>query len=274
MGSLENKVAIVTGAAWGIGRGIAQLFAKEGAVVIIADIDDLTGGEVVAAICADGGQAQYLHTNVLQKDHVERLIDGSAQKHGRLDILVNNAFVHESANFPSFLTVTLESWERHFNFILTAAFVACQRAIPHIIRSGGGSIIAISSIQGLLASGHHTCYATCKAGLNMLMQQIAVEFGQNGVRANSICPGFIATERLQAALDAGPALADWADDHFQRSLYPMRNYGKPIDVAQAALYLASDAGRFITGQALVVDGGLTIQLQDAFAFRLRQELRR
>jgi len=271
MNTLENQVAIVTGAAWGIGRAIARLFAAEGARVVVADIDDQAGEEVAAGICRDGGTARFVHTDVLQAADLEGVVDQTAAEYGRLDILVNNAFVHESANFPSFLSVSLESWERHFRFILTAALLSCQRAIPHMARGGGGAILAVSSVQGLLASGQHTCYATCKAGLIMLMKQIAVEFGPQGIRANSICPALIATEHLQAAFDVGPALADWADGRYQSQLYPLRTYGEPVDVARAALYLASEAGRFITGQTLVVDGGLTIQLQDAFAFRLRRE---
>jgi NAD(P)-dependent dehydrogenase (short-subunit alcohol dehydrogenase family) len=219
-----------------------------------------------------GGEAKYLRTDVMKTSDLEHMIEYAVQEYGQLDILVNNAFVHDSANFPSFLSVTLDSWERHFRFILTAALISCQYAIPHMIKAGAGSIIAISSVQGLLASGQHTCYSTCKAGLNMLMKQIAIEFGPMGIRANSICPALIATEYLQDAFKQGPSLADWADGQFQSKLYPLRKYGEPVDVARAALYLASEAGRFVTGQTLILDGGLTTQLQDAFASRLRADL--
>lgn len=265
MARLAKKVAVITGGALGIGRATAKLFAREGARVVIADIDEDVATATVEEIVASGGEAKFIRTDVLCSEDLHKMVDFAVASYGRLDVLFNNAF--REGGDGAALDVTEESWEHHFRFILTAAFVASKLAIPHMAKLGGGSIISTSSIHGILPSDHRVCYSTCKAGLIMLMKQLAVDYGPLGIRANAICPGFVVTEGMQKYLVADPWKAEW-----RSQLQPLKRLCQPEDVASVALFLASDESSMVTGQALVVDGGLTVQLQDFFAYRIRTML--
>lgn len=265
MTRLNNKVVVITGGALGIGKATAKLFAREGARVVIADIDTDAAAATIQEITASGGEARFIRTDVLRSDDLRQMIDFAVSSYGRLDVLFNNAF--GEGGDGSAIDVTEESWERHFRIILTAAFTASKLAIPHMAEAGGGSIISTSSIHGVLPSDQRVCYTTCKAGLMMLMKQLAVDYGPMGIRANAICPGFVSTEGMQKYLDADPWKVEW-----RSQIQALRRLCRPEDVANVALFLASDESSMITGQALVVDGGLTIQLQDFMAYRIRDML--
>lgn len=265
MARLSNKVALITGGALGIGKATAKLFAGEGAQVVIADVNKDAGTTTVQEITASGGEAKFIKIDVLHSEDLHYMVDFALSSYGRLDVLFNNAFLEGGDGAA--LDVTEEAWEHHLRFILTAAFIASKLAIPHMTKVGGGSIISTSSIHGVLPSDHRVCYSTCKAGLIMLMKQLAVDYGPMGIRANAICPGFVATEGMQKYLDADPWKVEW-----RSQLQPLRRLCQPEDVAKIALFLASDESSMMTGQALVVDGGLTIQLQDFLAYRMRAML--
>lgn len=265
MARLTNKVAVITGGALGIGKASAKLFAEEGARVVIADINEDAATTTVREIRASGSEAKFIKTDVLHAEDLQGMVDFAVSSYGRLDVLFNNAFL-ESGDGAA-LDVTEETWSYHLRFILTAAFIGSKLAIPHMAKVGGGSIISTSSIHGVLPSDHHVCYSTCKAGLIMLMKQLAVDYGPMGIRANAICPGFVATEGMQKYLDADPWKVEW-----RSQLQPLRHLCEPEDVAHVALFLASDESSMMTGQAIMVDGGLTTQLQDFLAYRIRAML--
>ncbi len=242
-----------------------MLFAREGARVVIADINEQAATEAVQEIEDARGQARFIKTDVLRSEDLQRMVSFAIDAYGRLDVLFNNAFLE--GDDGAALDVTEESWERHLRLIVTAAFNASKLAIPHMAEAGGGSIISTSSIHGVLPSNNRVCYSTSKASLIMLMKQLAVDYGPMGIRANAICPGFVATKGMQKYLDADPWKVEW-----RMQLQPLRHLCRPEDIANAALFLASDESKMITGQTLVVDGGLTSQLQDFFAYRVRTML--
>lgn len=257
---LAGKVAVVTGAAQGIGRQIALTFAREGAAVVIGDVKDEGGRSTVSEIAAAGGRASGRVCDVTRADEVRALIEAATSGHGRLDVLVNNAAAWRGGTV---VDMPAEDWELGRASILDAAYYGCKYAIPAMAASGGGSIISISSVHGLLAARRSAAYEAAKGGLILLMKQVACDFGPQGVRANCICPGLIVTEKSEPRFAADPAGA-----RLNAELYPLRRYGRPQDIANAALFLAGDESSFITGQAIVVDGGLTAQLQDDVGYRM------
>lgn len=257
---LAKKVAIITGGAQGIGKGTAKLFAQEGANVVIADIDDTKAEETVAEIRAAGGEAAFVHTDVEQEDDIRRMIAFAIERYGKLNALMNNAYWNKGGT-----VVELErpDWDKGINVMVRAIYLGSKYAIPHMIEAGGGSIINTASVHGLLAATRGAVYEAAKAAVINLSRQIAVDFGPQGIRCNAICPGWIITERGEAMLAQNP-------DAYDRNIqfYPVRRGGRPIDIAYGALYLASDESTFVTGTALVIDGGLTCWLQDSLGHHL------
>ena len=244
---LKGKSAIVTGSATGIGRATAMLFAKEGARVIVADVDE-SGRQVVEAIDGDGGEAVFVKADVSQAEDVERLVGTAVGTYGRLDVLVNNAAVYVGDG--SILTVADETWNRIISVNLKGTYLCSKFAIARMIETGGGTIVNLSSVNALMGLSL-TAYTASKGGVQALTRLLAVDFGPKGIRVNSICPGTIMTENSIAIYRGRPGLEESVT-----RMYPMGKMGTPNDVAECALYLASDAASFVTGASFVVDGGL------------------
>lgn len=252
---LAGKVAIVTGSTSGIGRETARQFALQGARVVVNGRRRELGESLVAEIKAAGGEAVYSDADMFESQAVRGLVRLAIATFGRLDVLMNNAYVPRHAKAAE---VTEEGWDSEMAILLKAPFIASQEAIPQMIRQGGGSIINTASVHGILASSGYFVYDTAKAGLINLTKNIAVDYGRYGIRANAICPGFIRVEGSAARLANDPDRERGA-----KIVYPIGRYGLPIDVALAAVYLASDESSFVTGASLMVDGGMTCQLQDS-----------
>ena len=251
MGRLEGKVAVVTGAADGIGRAIANGFAREGAHVWLGDIDDKKGKAAARALRDAGLKAEYLHCDVAEDRDIAKLIRSAARKGGRLDVLVNNAAI-AIGGMPVY-EMTDEQWNRLIAVNLTSVFRGCKYALPLMIAQKGGAIINMASAQGHIGLDGWTAYAGAKGAVMSMTRQMAVEFGPHNVRINSISPGTINTPmNVQVIADLG--------DHVARAwvkMHPIGRIGEPAEIAEAAIYLASDAAAFTTGIDLRVDGGLT-----------------
>lgn len=262
---LDGKVAVITGGAQGIGRGIAHRYAEEGARVVVADVKEERGQATTDELTAKGAQALFIHTDVTDAAQIQAMIDFAVERYGRLDVLVNNAYWNKGGTA---VELELEDWNKAMAAMVTASYLGAKHAVPHMERAGGGSIISISSVHGILAAARSVAYETAKGALILLVKQMAVDFGPLNVRVNAICPGLIVHEGQNTA---------WQQDPFQvgrRQMdYPLRRWGTPQDIANAALYLASDEASFVTGHALVVDGGMTVQLQDSHSQRVVEFLR-
>jgi NAD(P)-dependent dehydrogenase (short-subunit alcohol dehydrogenase family) len=252
MKRLDGKVAVVTGAADGIGHAIARAFAGEGANVFMGDIDDAKGEAAAAAIRAGGGHATYRHCDVAEDADIAGLIGAAVAEGGRLDVLVHNAAI-AIGGFPVH-EMTDEQWERLMTVNLTSVFRGCKHALPHMIAQGKGSIINMASAQGHIGLDGWTAYAGAKGAVMAMTRQMAVEFGPKGVRVNSISPGTIATP-----MNVG--VVAQLGEHIARAwvkMHPVGRIGEPEEVAEAAVYLASDLAGFTTGIDLRVDGGLCV----------------
>jgi len=254
---LEGKVAIVVGSTSGIGRTTAELFAQEGASVIVSGRREALGEEVVDGIREAGGTAHFVRTDVAHSDQVRALIASAVETYGRLDILINNSWQGWS---DTAVETDEEAWDTIMNSTVKAAFLGTKYAIPEMIRSGGGAIVNTSSVHGVLASRAFCAYDTAKAGMINLTRQTAVDYGPSNIRINAVCPGLILTERAMQYMKEHPAQMEQV-----KVIYPLQRAGSTLEVAKAILFLVSDDASFITGHALMVDGGLTIQLQDALA---------
>ncbi|MDB5562027.1 MAG: short-chain dehydrogenase/reductase [Hyphomicrobiales bacterium] len=252
MGRLDNKIAIVTGGADGIGHAISQAMAREGAKVFVSDIDDAKGSAFVETLRAAGLQAEYVHCDVAEEKDIANLVALAVEKTGRLDILVNNAAI-AIGGMPVY-EMTDEQWHRLITVNLTSVFRGCKYALPHMIAQKRGSIINMASAQGHIGLDGWTAYAGAKGAVMAMTRQMAVEFGPHNVRVNSISPGTINTPMNEKVIaDLGDAVARaWVKMH------PIGRIGNPEEVAEAAVYLASDAAGFTTGIDLRVDGGLCV----------------
>ena len=260
---LANKVAAITGAAQGIGRGIARMFAREGAAVVIGDIQDDKGAAVAAEIIEAGGRAAFIHTDVAVANDLERMVQTAVEQFGGLDILVNDAIWSKGGTA---VTLAEPDWDRAVAVGLKACYLGAKYAVPEMARRGGGSIINISSVHGLLAARNSLVYESVKGGLILMTKEMASDFGPQGIRVNAICPGMIVHEGHRH--DPASAQA-----RFAAEVYPVRRYGNPDDIAYGAVYLAAAESSFVSGHALVVDGGMTAQLQDDLAGRIAQYVR-
>ncbi|MDP1730473.1 MAG: SDR family oxidoreductase [Devosia sp.] len=252
MGRLEGKIAIVTGGADGIGHAISEAMSREGAHVFVSDINDAKGAAFVEYLRGAGRQADYVHCDVAEDRDIAALIATAVDKTGRLDILVNNAAI-AIGGMPVY-EMTDEQWHRLIAVNLTSVFRGCKYALPHMIRQKHGSIVNMASAQGHIGLDGWTAYAGAKGAVMAMTRQMAVEFGPHNVRINSISPGTINTPmNEQVIADLGQHVARaWVKMH------PIGRIGNPEEVAEAAVYLASDAAGFTTGIDLRVDGGLCV----------------
>lgn len=257
---LAGKVALITGSAQGIGKGCAKLFAREGAKVVVVDIDDEKGRQTVAEIREDGGEAAFVHADVEREAEVQNMIAFAVERYGRLNVLMNNAYWSKGGTV---VDLDCADWDKSVNVMVRAIYLGSKYAIPHLVEAGGGSIVNTASVHGYLAASHSAVYEASKAAVINLSRQIAVDFGPRGIRCNAICPGWIITERGEESLKSRPEVYEKAS-----RVYPVRRPGRPVDIAYGALYLASDESTFVTGTTLVIDGGLTCWLQDSLAHHL------
>ncbi len=258
MSSVQDKVAIVTGGGRGIGGATARRFAKEGAKVLIAEADLSAARENAERIKEAGGVAIGAQIDVSQSEQVRNMVELAVAEWGRLDIVVNNAFGHKGPD-GSALTIGDEALDYALTIMVKTLVWSARYAVPHMQKSGGGSIVNISSVHGLLMAPNTFAYEAGKSAVIGATKQMAIDFGPMGIRVNAICPGHIVTERMQERWKQNPT----GFAMFQEQ-YPVRRTGTPDDIANAVHFLCSDEASFITGHALVVDGGLTIQLQENY----------
>jgi len=247
---LEGKVAVVTGAARGIGRGCAEMLAREGARVVIGDVRDADGEAVAAAIRAAGGEALFQRTDVVEEDQCAVLVAAAVRAFGRLDILVNNVGWFPRATLEE---TTTALWEQVLNVNLRGAFYCCKYAVPHLRAVGGGSIVNIGSINGIQGLPNVVAYATAKGGLLALTRTLAGAYAAERIRVNYVIPGWVLSEG-EVALQTGRGVNE---DQLRRAgaALPLGRHQTPADTAYAVVYLASDESAQVTGTILHVDAG-------------------
>jgi NAD(P)-dependent dehydrogenase (short-subunit alcohol dehydrogenase family) len=253
---LRDKVALITGAASGIGLSCAQAFAREGAQVIVADRDETNGQAAADSVRQSGGRAIFLPVDVADQAAVEALLQNTMAQCGRLDVLVSNAGIgaRRLGDGPAHVC-SPEAWDQVMAVNLRGTFLACKYALPHLLERRG-NIVTIASVLGLVGTQglfDTHAYATSKAGIIGLTRAIAAHYARQGVRANTLAPGLIDTQ-MAARAKGNAALMEQV-----RFWQPLGPLGRPQDVAEAAVFLASDEAQFITGVVLSVDGGWTVQ---------------
>jgi len=254
MDRVKGKVAIITGAATGIGRAAAQLLAQEGAKVVVTTDKNITGAEeTIASIKSAGGEAIFIQQDITKESDWEKVIDKTLETYGRLDVLVNNAGIMVAKEIEK---MSLEEWRRVMKINLDGVFLGTKHGILAMKKSGGGSIINMSSVLAMVGNYDHTsAYSASKGGIRSFTRAAAIECSKSGldynIRVNSVYPGVIETPM---------ATPVFTNDEFRKgmeSYHPIGRLGNPMDVAYGILYLASDESSFITGMELVIDGGCT-----------------
>jgi len=255
MGRLDGKVAIITGAASGIGRGTAIRFAGEGAAVVIADLN-AEGGEAAVRDCKEnGGRAVFQKADVSAEAEIKALVARAIKEFGRLDVIYNNAGIGGAVG--PLEQITVEDWDKSFAVLMRSVFLGMKYAVPELRKAGGGSIISTASVAGIRGFNGLHAYCAAKAGVVNLTRSAALEFAKDKIRVNCICPGGINTPILHRNQ---PGMKD-AMEQWMAHGQPLQRAGHPEDIANMALFLASDDSNWVTGQAMVVDGGLTIGSQ-------------
>jgi NAD(P)-dependent dehydrogenase (short-subunit alcohol dehydrogenase family) len=250
---LDGKVAIITGAGGGMGRVAAQLFAGEGARVVVAEFGEEAGAETVDRVRAAGGEATYVQVDVSNEADAKRMVDHAVSTYGRVDALYNNAGIMPEADH-SVTDTDVDTWDKVMAVNVRGVFLGCKYAIPAMVAAGGGSIINIASFVALVGcSVPQDAYTASKGAVLSLTRSLAVQFGPQGIRTNAICPGPVET----------PLLMDWlVKDEAAKRLRLARNptgrFGKPEEIVHMAIYLASDESRWTNGASLVIDGGITV----------------
>jgi NAD(P)-dependent dehydrogenase (short-subunit alcohol dehydrogenase family) len=248
---LKDKVAIITGGGSGIGRASAELFAREGAKVVVADFNEKAGQETVTAIRQAGGEAIFVQVDVSDSVQVQRLVDTTLRAYSGIDILVNNAGI---LLFGTALDTSQQDWERVIAVNLTGTFLVSKAVLPYMIARGGGSIVNLTSSTGAHdAAANTVAYVTSKGGVALLTRAMAIDHAKHNVRVNAVAPGPTDTPMLRDAMSPEQLSAFAAT-------FPMGRLGRPEELARAILFLASDEASFITGAILAVDGGQTAQV--------------
>jgi NAD(P)-dependent dehydrogenase (short-subunit alcohol dehydrogenase family) len=251
VGRLDGKVALITGAGNGMGRCAAELFAAEGARIVVADFDENLGNATVEAITGAGGEAAFVAVDVADNEQVAAMVQFARSQYGGLHVLYNNAGIFPADDGG--VTETPEStWERVMDVNLKGVWLGCKHGVPALVASGGGSIINVASFVAIVgAATAQIAYTASKGGVLSMTREIAVEHARNGIRANSLCPGPIATPMLEELM-SDPARRQRRMVHI-----PMGRLGQAEELAKAALFLASDDSSYMTGASLVIDGGIT-----------------
>lgn len=252
---LKDRVAIVTGAAKGIGWGIATVLAKEGAKVVVVDWDEQDGPKTAAEIRDGGGDAIFVKCDVSDEDQVKAMVQATLDQYGRIDILVNNAGI---GVYKTITDATSEDWDRCLGVNLKGVFLCSKYAIPHMQKIGKGAIVNISSVHAYANVNGTSPYAASKGGVTALTRAMAMDYSPT-IRVNAIAPGWVLTPLIQSIFDSYPDPA--AQQRLVEQRQVMKRIGRPEDVGYAAAFLASDEASFITGVQLFVDGGLTAQLE-------------
>jgi NAD(P)-dependent dehydrogenase (short-subunit alcohol dehydrogenase family) len=253
---MENKVALVTGGGSGMGRASSLAFARQGAKVIVADVDIKGGENTVRMIKESGGQAIFVKADVSSSAEVEALVNKAVQAYGRLDYAHNNAGVEGISSYTA--EVTEEEWDRTININLKGIWLCMKYEISQMLKQGGGAIVNTSSVLGLGAVPKSPAYITSKHGVLGLTRAAAVEYVKAGIRINAVCPGIIATPMVERMI------GNLQDHGILMEQRPIERLGTPEEVAEAVLWLCSDAASFVIGSGLVVDGGKTV-LQSAIS---------
>jgi NAD(P)-dependent dehydrogenase (short-subunit alcohol dehydrogenase family) len=248
---LANKVALITGAASGMGKSAALLFAREGAQIAAVDIDGQQVQQTASEIIKAGGQALAIRADVSKSDDVQHMINETVNHFGSLNILYNNAGIEGDSNFLS--NMTEEQFDRVIAINLRGVFLGMKYALPHLIKAGGGSIINQASIAGLVAVRGGAGYCAAKAGVIALTRVAALEYGRYNIRVNAICPGAIETAMAQRVRKGQPP-----DPRAIQRISVLGRMGEPEEIAKVALFLASDDSSFATGAPFIIDGGWTV----------------
>lgn len=245
-----GKVAIVTGAAQGIGRATALLLAQEGVRVVVADIREDQGREVVESIESHGGEGLFLACDVGNEEAIAQTVTAAQERWGRLDMVVNNAYWSKKGTVE---TLSTADWDRSMDVMLRAIFLFGKYSFPLMKAQRGGAMVNIASVHGFGAHRRYGVYAAAKAGVINLTRSMALDYGGDGIRVNAVCPGWIVTEHVNPP----PETLEMV-----KKLYPLQRPGKPEEMATVIRFLLSPDASFVTGHALVADGGLMAQLQD------------
>ncbi len=252
-GNLDGKVAVITGAGSGIGRAIAQALASEGGRIAVADVVAASGQQTVNLIKDAGGEAIFIKCDVSHAEEIEELIHNVVKHYGRLDCAVNNAGIAgvqaTTVDYP------LENWQKVIDINLTAPWLCMKYEIAQMLKQGKGAIVNIASILGMTGIALSSAYVAAKHGLVGATRTAALEYANQGIRINAVCPGFIETPMLEnSEVGTNPQIRQVI-----ASLHPIGRIGKPEEIAAMVLWLCSDAASFVTGAAMLVDGGYTAQ---------------
>jgi NAD(P)-dependent dehydrogenase (short-subunit alcohol dehydrogenase family) len=250
MGKLDGKVAVITGAASGMGRATALRFAKEGAALVVADLNSQAGEATISEIVAAGGRAVFQHTDVSSDGDIKAMIDRAVKEFGRLDITYNNAGIGGATGRLD--EINAADWDKTFAILTRAVFLGIKYSIEPMRKAGGGSIISTASVAGLKGVAGLHAYSAAKAAVVNLTESAAIELGHDRIRVNCICPGGIVTPLVYRGMRGG-------EEEARRNMarmQPIPRAGRPEDIAAMALFLASDEAEWITGTAMIVDGGM------------------
>jgi NAD(P)-dependent dehydrogenase (short-subunit alcohol dehydrogenase family) len=248
---LANKVAIITGSASGMGRLAAEVFASEGASIVVTDIAEKEGKATAHAIREQGGKAIFVQANVANETEVKHIIDSTIETFGRIDVLYNNAGIMPDDD-GSVTDISEATWDRVLDINLKSTFLCSKYAIPHMISEGKGSIINVASFVAFVGSSvPQDAYTASKGGMLSLTKSFAVQYGKHGIRCNAICPGPIETPLLRQLWTSEEAR------NLRLNRIPLGRFGEPKDIVYMALYLASDESAWTTGAWLIVDGGIS-----------------
>lgn len=253
-GTLENKVALVTGGASGIGRATALTFAREGAKLIIADISEEGGQQTVHMITENGGDAIFVRVDVAHATEVKAMVSKAVETYGRLDCSCNNAGIGSRPRAPLH-EASEETWDRVLGINLKGVWLCMKYELIQMLTQGGGAIVNIASIMGLVGSWSGTAaYNASKHGVVGLTKTAALEYAKSGIRVNAVCPGYIRTPLLESTLTSRPEMEEQIV-----SRHPVGRMGRPQEIAEAVVWLCSEAASFVTGHTMTVDGGYVAQ---------------